>query len=290
MSAVHSVPVVPASALGADAEFFYQHHAHTPVIVRGCYPPSHPLNQLTLDAIGAILGDTPVRVYDPQSSDVMHVPAPRIIDGVRGLAAPHNVVDFYIPNTPLGNLFDVPPFLRHNWFLQPPANCDRYEKSLIVSPAGAYSSWHQDSYGMQGWMYLIEGHKSWRFYAPDDYLAVFDPATRTYRDAPTQSTATLWEGEIRAGDLLYFPSAWPHEVTTHAISFGVGGSVLNDFQIESHMRWWLWERSLDFAGDLDLARVIEHMPAHRFSSPAGRPRAQAAQTHFRAAQQGIPSR
>jgi hypothetical protein len=42
------------------------------------------------------------------------------------------------------------------------------------------------------------------------------------------------------------------------------------------MRWWLFERTFQMEGSLDLKQVILDMPLERFSGPCGHARAQAA--------------
>lgn len=280
-SLVRPIPIVSMHDFGGEAARFYGQHASHPVIVRDCFPPEHPVMALTLESIEELMGDIPIHVYGAAAETYREVPASAIFAGVRGHGEPYNVVDFYLRDTALGRLFDVPPFLRHNWFLQPPASVDHYEKSLVLSPAGAYTPLHLDSYAMQGWMFLIAGRKTWICYGPDSIDAAFLYPEKRFRNTRQDPLGPLaacerWQGEIGRGDLLYFPAGWVHEVATHEISYGLGGSVLNDYQIEAHMRWWLWERDLNFEGSMDLKRVVAEMPPHRFSEPDGRRRAEAA--------------
>jgi len=263
---------------------FYQHYASEPLIVRGPFEPQHPIATLDLDAIERMLGDATMHIYGSVAG-YQEIPASEVLAGMRGQEiARHNVVDFYIAGTPLANLVEVPPFLTQNWFLGPPAHRDELEKSLVLSPAGSFTPLHLDAYAMQGWMYLIAGSKTWRFYPPEGALAAFDPVFKQFYDPRLHSLAQFpllaqvdcYEGTIRGGELLYFPAGWIHQVTTTELSFGAGGSVINDYQIGEHMRWWLWERTLHLEGTLDLKRVIEQMPADRISGPAGYARVQSA--------------
>ena len=276
---------VSADEIGNDASGFYEHFASEPLIVRDLFGSHHPVASLDLSAIERMLGDARIHVYGPSAPGYEEVPASEVLAGLRGgLSVRHNVVDFYIAGTPLGDLVEVPPFLRHNWFLGAPANRDELEKSLVLSPAGSFTSLHLDAYAMQGWMYLIAGSKTWRFYPPDAALAAFDPVFKQFYDPrlhsleqfPLLARMDCLEGTVRSGELLYFPAGWIHQVATTELSFGAGGSVINDYQIEDHMRWWLWERTLHLEGTLDLKRVIEQMPPDRMSGPAGYARARAA--------------
>ncbi|HTB13837.1 MAG TPA: cupin-like domain-containing protein [Bryobacteraceae bacterium] len=279
------IRTISACEIGDDAAAFYERNASEPLIVRGLFGPAHPIASLDLDRIADMLGDARIHVYGSTVPGYQEVAAADVLAGMRGgHAVGHNVVDFYIAGTPLGNLVHVPPFLRQNWFLGAPANRDELEKSLVLSPAGSVTSLHLDAYGMQGWMYLIAGSKTWRFYRPDSALVAFDPVFKQFYDPrlhsldqfPLLAQVDCYEGTVRGGELLYFPAGWIHQVVTTELSFGVGGSVLNDYQIEDHMRWWLWERTLHLEGTLDLKKVIERMPRARMSGPAGYARAQSA--------------
>jgi ribosomal protein L16 Arg81 hydroxylase len=79
--------------------------------------------------------------------------------------------------------------------------------------------------------------------------------------------ADYWEAEIQGGDLLYFPAGWPHEVITFEESFGLGGAVVNDFQVIESMRSWLWEYSQSGPGNFDYVDFIQSMSALRPRSP-----------------------
>lgn len=261
------VRAIDATSLPPGLTPFYEQFACEPLIVRGAFDANDPLNALTLAGIGRLLADTPVHVYTSGAGDSTDVPASEVLKGMTGEGTPRNVIDFYIADHALGKLIDVPWFLAHNWFIGPPAGRQEVEKSLILSPAGSFTSLHLDAYGMQGWMYLIEGEKIWRFYRP---------ASGEFRHP--DDAADRFEGVIRGGDLMYFPAGWMHDVRTTKTSYGVGGALLNDFQIEEHMRCWLWERAHGFAGSMDLKRVILEMPAARYADPCGHIRARRAIT------------
>jgi hypothetical protein len=197
-------------------------------------------------------------------------------------------VDHSIVDSPLGALFEVPVFLRWNWFVKSGIDFDSLEKSVICSPPGSFTPLHLDAYGMQGWMYLICGKKVWELYPPHAVPVLFDPVFKEFYHAqkhaaerfPLLSCADRYVGTIEGGDLLFFPAGWPHQVTTVEASFGFGGSLINDFQIEEHMKWWLWERNLGLAGSLDLKTLILNLPPERFADAQGQARAQRALTLY----------
>ena len=94
------------------------------------------------------------------------------------------------------------------------------EKSLVVTPPGSFTPLHMDAYGMQGWMYLIEGRKHWEICPPGAVLALFDPIFKEFFDPRTHDasvfpllpSAEKYVGTIEGGDLFYFPGAQLSEV------------------------------------------------------------------------------
>lgn len=273
MSRTNPIRTFDAVAPAANAAEFYRRFGHEPLIVRDFYPAEHPVRKLTLEAIGSLLGDIEIPVYTTGAGDFAHVPAADVIRGAEGSGPPYNIVDFSVSGHALGELFEPPWFLDRNWFLTPEAGRAGSEKCLVLSPANAFTPLHMDSYAMQGWMFLIAGRKHWRLFPPQRAEALYDAATQEFREPSPDEPFTRFEGSIGAGDLLWFPAGWVHSVRTDAMSFGVGGSALNDFQIEDHMFWWLWERGHGIAGKMDLKRVIEAIPDQMYSGPEGRARA-----------------
>ena len=75
---------------------------------------------------------------------------------------------------------------------------------------------------------------------------------------------------------LFSPRGGSIRSKTHEASHSFGGSLINDYQIEAHMRWWLGERPVGLAGELNVARLIQEMPSEWFSDAQGRARATAA--------------
>ena len=273
----HAVPVVDAGTLHGDPRAFHGRHAATPVIVRGVYPPSHPLARLDLDQAAALLGDVPVQVYDGETQDSLEVQASALFADMKAGVVRYNVVDHTLVGTAFGAIFEAPDFFGQNWFLGPPAHLDRMARSLVLTAAGTFTPLHLDAYGMQGWMYLVTGRKLWELYPPSEALSLWDPLAKTFYDPtkhrpeafPALAHAARWVGAAAAGDLMYVPAGWVHQVETTEASLGVGGSVLNDHQIVEHVRCWLWERTMDLQGPLDLEKLLLELPRDRYADDLG---------------------
>lgn len=268
----------------SNVDHFYSIYAHEPLIIQNVFPFDHPLRSVQLEDIEHWFREDNFRTYNYISSDVEGIAAAEIFQGMRHDINRYNVVDHRIVGTPLGDLFVTPPYLSCNWFMGAPVHYDEYEKNLIMSPKGSFTSLHLDAYGMQGWVYLITGCKVWEFYAPQYVHHAFDPIYREFFDHrqhsleqfPLLTVAEKYVGTMNAGDLLYFPPGWIHEVETTEMSVGVGGALINDYQIEAHMYWWLWERTFNLHHRLDLKQAILEMPPERFSGPEGIARSQSA--------------
>jgi hypothetical protein len=144
----HPIRAFHADEIGADVARFYELYAHEPLIMRGVFQPGHPVRNLSLERIEALLGDSPIQVYDTTTQGYLEVPTAEIFTGISRGVTRYNVVDHYIVGTPLGELFETPPFLRCNWCLGYPAHFDRLEKSLVLSPRGSFTPLHLEAYGM----------------------------------------------------------------------------------------------------------------------------------------------
>lgn len=112
-------------------------------------------------------------------------------------------------------------------------------------------------------MYLIAGRKRWTLYSPRYLGAIFDIQNREFYDSrkPDDERFILeplverYQGEIGRGELLFSPAGWPHEVSISELSIGIGGSILNHYQIEESTRSWLWMRSLGAVKKEDLTAM-----------------------------------
>lgn len=279
----HPIPTIDAASI-EDVNHFYATYAHTPLIIRGVFPPDHPLCQVQLADIADWFRHTSFSVYSWDKMDDEMISAMDVFNRVNHDVTHYNVVDHKIVDTPLGDLFTTPSFLSCNWFLGAPLHASQLEKSLVLSPKGSFTPLHLDAYGMQGWMYLIAGCKRWEFYAPKYVHSAFDPVYREFfnpdkhrrEQFPLLALTEKYVGTMQSGDLVYFPAGWIHQVETIEPSWGVGGNLINDYQIEAHMYWWLWERTFKLNGSLDLKQAILEMSPEQFSSPQGMAQSRAA--------------
>ncbi len=272
----HAVQVLHANDFNNNIDWFYARHAHLPVIIRGALADNPQIAGLDRAAIETTLHGCDLWAYDCATlTHGEYVKAETLFADIAAHRARYNVVDHSILETPLATDFSPPAFLRHNWFVGSPHDTNRFVASVNCSVKDSYSPIHVDPYGMQGWMCLLFGRKRWRLYAPEQIPLVYDMTSRRFfhrrLDDPLQfpllDMADYWEGEIEAGDLLYFPAGWAHEVVTFEASFGVGGAIVNDFQIVESMRSWLWEYSQSGPGEFDFVDFVATMAELRPRTP-----------------------
>lgn len=130
--------------------------------------------------------------------------------------------------------------------------------NLVMTPEGAYTGLHWDSYGYGGWMYLTCGTKHWELIDPK-FLGLFWNAVdrKLYDDVDfpcmdsdlkdTQQSVPMYKGTLNNNEMLYFPPGWLHRVRTSKRSIGYGGSVLKHADIGLATDMWLTEVSLGVA-------------------------------------------
>lgn len=87
---------------------------------------------------------------------------------------------------------------------------------LYLGAPGTGSALHQDVLRTHAWLALLSGTKRWVQYAPDTFTKeearmhdAFSLLGRTY---DRRFERTRWEAEVSAGDVMFVPSLWWHQV------------------------------------------------------------------------------
>ena len=267
------------AALKDDAAAFYRDLADRPVVLRGL-PGFVDLKASRL--LAAIAG-TSLRVIDTETDEKPDMPAERLLaEQARG-STRYNVFESPLRARAGKAPLPLPFFARQNLLLDDDHGLAWRASSLVLSAAGTFTSLHVDSLGTQNWMALVTGRKRWAAYAEADFDAVFDPARREFHD-PRRHAAESFprlrftrrhEHVAEPGELVFIPAGWPHEVTTLERSVGIGGSVINEHQIEQTVRSWRRERSLGLPSLADFPAVLRRQ-ASRHCGDAGRRRVERA--------------
>lgn len=262
---------------------FYEMYAHEPVIIKGAFNNNQFLQNFTPKQVEQLLHGQNVYSYDDIALTRVLMPASKVFDGIRRGAT---TIDITHPldDTALADKVEIPPFLQFNWFADSSEFHSSPIKDIFYSPKGLFTPLHIDFYGVQSWMYVVYGKKVWECYPPK-YLPIlfdslFNEFYNTRKNSPEQfplaNLAEKFVATIEAGDLIFVPAGWPHQVETLEETFTIKGVLINDYQIEDSIKTWLWSRALYEPGFNDLKQLILNLPPERMSGEEGYKRTQAA--------------
>ena len=276
--------MIDCAAFGGGVADFYAGYAGGPVIVRGAFSACGMLRGLGSAEVESLFAGHALWAFDHATlTKGEFVASEEIFSDQRRGVARYNVVDHDASASPFSGHVSPPRFLSHNWFAGSGPEAAWHVMSVNCTVEGTMSPIHIDPYGMQGWLYLIYGRKTWRVYprraAPLLYDPIFGRFYNRLRDSsdlidryPYVDLAECWEGTVGPGELIYFPAGSPHEVLTTEASFGLGSAVLNDFQIVESTRSWLWERSQVGEGGIDFEELLRTALPSRCFDESGRAR------------------
>jgi hypothetical protein len=86
--------------------------------------------------------------------------------------------------------------------------------SLYAGPAGTSTAWHQDIFSTHTWLAQLRGEKIWRLCAPD----IDVPPSELVADCE------IYEAFLTAGDLIYLPPDWWHQVQNQTSTLAISGN------------------------------------------------------------------
>jgi hypothetical protein len=105
-------------------------------------------------------------------------------------------------------------------------------KWLYMGPAGSGSGMHSDFMGTAAWNMLFAGQKEWRFYPPYQTSQVYAGEVDAFRPDgdrfPLFSEAEGLSCVQRAGDIIYTPSNWWHQVRNRTCTLALTENFIND--------------------------------------------------------------
>lgn len=97
--------------------------------------------------------------------------------------------------------------------------------SLYAGPAGTSTEFHQDIFSTHTWLALLRGEKIWHLCAPD--ADVSQPEVLT--DSGT------FEAVMTAGDLIYLPPDWWHQVLNRTPTLAISGNFCSFAHAEASL-------------------------------------------------------
>ena len=224
------------------------------------------------DDFCAALGDE--KIYGYPTGSIYYgawMPAQEYLAAWRRGDAVLNVIDHPFHSAALQAMFPLPAVLRQGNYIYDDPGIASAGCTMLMSVAGAYSGYHVDTYGMGGWMYLVEGEKEWEIMEPSYFSLVYNPISRSIFDPVLNPPSRHWNAAIadvianipvrkttlRAGELLINACGCPHRVATTQRSFGFGGSYINRAGVADSARHWVCERSLGVSGPYDFVGMLK---------------------------------
>ena len=243
-----------------------------PLIVEGL---SQSLPPLSLDDAAHLFRGETIWAVNRETQLHEERTAEEFFSGILAGNTTYNAVDHYLVGTRMEGRIPYPELVNDDWLADSGAEAFAGRaQSLVASSVGSYTPLHVDSYGLSGWMYLHEGRKEWVAYPPHCRAALYDALFKEWYDErrahagdPCGEYAKRFPlaghvagerltGTLHAGELFFFPGGWIHGVETPETSFGIGGSLLNAYDVVDAMRTWLYERSMGEAGSGDLRALL----------------------------------
>lgn len=93
--------------------------------------------------------------------------------------------------------------------------------SIYAGPTGSKTAMHQDVFSMHTWLANLRGDKAWRLCAPAD---LDDATARSFDAFAPQTHCTVYEAVLAAGDLIYLPPDWWHQVQNLTSTLAISGN------------------------------------------------------------------
>lgn len=136
--------------------------------------------------------------------------------------------------------------------------------SLFLGPAGSQSGLHADSVASRFWMAVFQGTKWFRLvdqayakehmYPTEDesevappglsmstYWAYFEVDTfePDFERHPKFKEAIVWEANVTAGDIIFIPQTWLHQVKNMDNTIAMSYNYVDEHNFDQHVQWHL---------------------------------------------------
>jgi len=129
--------------------------------------------------------------------------------------------------------------------------------SIFIGLEGTQTGLHTDARASRFWMAVLRGRKKFRLFNQSDaeYLSPAEDTetvkeTNTFHaffhvDAfnanrshhPKFQHALAWDATVSAGELIFIPETWPHQVRNEADSIAISYNFIDDYSLPMHKNW-----------------------------------------------------
>ncbi|MBJ8018191.1 cupin-like domain-containing protein [Bacillus cereus group sp. N34] len=130
----------------------------------------------------------------------------------------------FVKNCPeLLNYYENPVYFKENWTRFIPKLKTNDLRWIFIGPKNTWTPLHCDFAGTSAWNALLSGQKKWVFFPPEHTAYMYDGQVDAFapnlKKFPEFEKATPLYGIQQAGDIVYTPSGWWHQVRneTHTI-------------------------------------------------------------------------
>lgn len=95
--------------------------------------------------------------------------------------------------------------------------------TLYAGPQGTVTGMHQDIFSTHTWLAELRGEKTWRICAPDALLLESGNSFDAF--GTDDANGMVYEGILQAGDIIYLPPDWWHQVkNTGSSTLSISGN------------------------------------------------------------------
>ncbi|XP_046385564.1 2-oxoglutarate and iron-dependent oxygenase JMJD4 isoform X2 [Ischnura elegans] len=144
-------------------------------------------------------------------------------------------------NYPGSSYYEVPPYFASDWlnefWTQRGDVCDDY-RFVYMGPKGSWTPEHEDVFSSYSWSANIIGQKRWVFYPPTQGKSNGSLCHQrlTGVNAMVAEDRPVVEVIQEAGEVIFVPSGWRHEVWNLKDTISINHNWANACNIES----WIW--------------------------------------------------
>ncbi|CAI5741856.1 unnamed protein product [Hyaloperonospora brassicae] len=143
------------------------------------------------------------------------------------------------------DVYDTPPFFKDdwlNWWWDHKEKSESDYRFVYLGPAGSWTPLHHDVFRSYSWSVNICGRKEWIFYPPDDEeklkdrfgrFVVPDVTAEVIDETkyPLFHEAKLMYVVQEAGDAIFVPSGWYHQVKNVKDTISINHNWFNGYNI-----------------------------------------------------------
>ncbi len=126
--------------------------------------------------------------------------------------------------------YKTPAFV-DDWFADFPVHSRPSFRWFFIGPRSTGSPLHVDTSGTHAWLTQIFGEKEWVLFPPDDlpesYCGVADAFNPDFDKFPAFRTVRCFRAILKAGETMFTPSGWRHQVRNLTPSWAITENFFN---------------------------------------------------------------